>query len=733
MKQISNRGVHPCIALISAVILVIFNSCNTSFQPREIEDIEAGRSYTSMVNPFIGTAPLTDPAFIGYTPPEGWRVWAGLVFPGSSLPNAMVQLSPVTEYGTGAGYEYEDTEILGFTHTNKGHWNLCNIPILPVASDAQAPFKSSFSHEKERASPGFYEVFLDDYDVNVRLTSTLRGGFHEYTYGNSSGRKVLFDLAKANNDVKDWEIVQESPSSLSGFQDIGGDRIHFYVRFNVEIEELDIRNMGEKSGRAIVILQDGNTPVNLKIGLSFVSAQNAASNLKEEIGEAGFEEIRRRANHSWEKLLSTIEVSGGNAKQNEMFYSSFYRSFLWPALRSDINGEFKDVKGVIQKKDFNYYTDPSFWDTYRNKLVLLSLVSPDVTTDVIKSLIDKGENTGFIPTFFHGDHAAPFITGTYLRGNTNFDVDKAYKFLLNNAYKENGARPYIKEYIEKGYISDPDVKDPVVETKAKAGVSKTLEYAYDDYSLALLARELGDHSRHNELMKRSRNYKNVFDSSTHFMRGRLENGDWITPFNPEYPYYEYMYREANAWQVSFYAPHDMPGLVNLYGKARFEEKLDSLFTFPWNPNHIARNVSGFIGQYSHGNQPDHEAPFSYYFIDKPEKSQEVLDNIMENFYGIGEDGLALAGMDDAGEMSSWYVFTAMGFYPLSPADPEYLITVPIFEKVQWNLPNNKTLLFHRPNEGRKLKQIKVNGAPLKNYFIPHKLLQNGGEVEILTE
>ena len=734
MKHRRNRGLHPCLALISGFILVIFNSCNTSYRPQVKEDIIEGRSYTSFVNPFIGTAPLTDPAFIGYTPPEGWRVWAGLVFPGSSLPNAMVQLSPITEYGTGAGYEYEDTEILGFTHTNKGHWNLCNIPILPIAGDAQAPFKSSFSHEKERAAPGFYEVFLDDYDVNVKLTSTLRGGFHEYTYGNASGRKVLFDLAKANNEVKDWKIVQESQYVLSGFQDIGGDKIHFYAVFNVDIEDLDIRNMGEKSGLAIVKLQDGRDPVTLKIGLSFVSAENAASNLKEEIGDAGFEEIRRRANHSWEKLLSTIEVSGGNEKQNEMFYSSLYRSFLWPALRSDINGEFKDVKGEIQKKDFNYYTDPSFWDTYRNKLVLLSLVSPDVTTNVIKSLIDKGEKTGFIPTFFHGDHAAPFITGTYLRGNTSFDVEKAYEFLLNNAYKENGPRPHIIEYIEKGYISDPDVKNPVVETKAKAGVSKTLEYAYDDYSLALLARELSDHSKHKELMKRSQNYRNVFDASTHFMRGRLENGDWISPFNPEYPYYEYMYREANAWQVSFYAPHDMPGLVDLYGgKAKFEQKLDSLFTFPWNPDHIARNVSGFIGQYSHGNQPDHEAPFSYYFVDKPEKSQEVLDNIMENFYGIGEDGLALAGMDDAGEMSSWYVFTAMGFYPLSPADPEYLVTAPIFDKVQWNLPNNKTLIFHKPNQGRKLKQIKVNGARLKNYFVPHDLFKNGGEVEIITD
>lgn len=692
------------------------------------------QSFTSFVNPFIGTAPLTDPEFIGYTPPEGWRVWAGLVYPGSSLPNAMVQLSPITEYGSGAGYEYEDTEILGFTHTNKGHWNLCNIPILPVSGESGEDFKSSFTHEKESASPGYYEVYLDDYQVNVRLTSTLRTGFHEYTYENSTDRKILFDLARANNPVSDWEINQESEKTVSGFQHVGGDKIHFYAVTNVDIQEMDVQEMGEKEGYAILKLSDGDEPVTLKIGLSFVSVENAAENLENEIGEAGFDDIKGRANQTWEKLLSTIEVSGGNEKQNEMFYSSFYRSFLWPALRSDVNGEFTDENGEIQSKDFKYYTNPSFWDTYRNKLVLLSLVSPDVTTDIIKSLINKGEITGYIPTFFHGDHGAPFVAGTYLRGNTDFDVEKVYELLLNNAYEKEGPRHHIEEYIEKGYISDPDVENPEVETKAKAGVSKTLEYAYDDYSLAQLAKALGDEEKYEDLMNRSKNYKNVFDTSTNFMRGRLENGDWISPFDAEHPYYEYMYREANAWQVSFFAPHDMPELVKLYGgEEKFEEKLDSLFTFKWNPDHIARNVSSFIGQYSHGNQPDHEAPFSYYFIDKPEKSQEIIDKILDEFYGVGEEGLALSGMDDAGEMSAWYVFSAMGLYPLSPADPEYLVTVPIFDEVKWNLPEGKTFTIDKPNSGRKLDHIKVNDEELDGYFISHDLFKNGGEVEVITE
>jgi predicted alpha-1,2-mannosidase len=721
--------------IVAFVFSMILFSCNKSKQdePESSAKIKE-KAYTSLVNPFIGTAPLTDPDFIGYTPSENWRVWAGLVFPGSSLPNAMVQLSPITAYGTGAGYQYEDTEILGFAHTNKGHWNLCNIPILPVSGNSKAPFKSTFSHEKEFASPGYYEVYLDDYDVRVRLTSTLRSGFHQYSFENNSGRKILFDLDKANNGVSQWEIKKNNDSVVSGFQRVGGDKVHFYAQTNIKIEELDVIGSGEKDGYAMLHLQDGEQPVNLKIGISYVSIENAAENLKLEIGKSGFEDIKKKADMEWENLLSTIEVTGGNEQQNELFYSSFYRSFLWPALRSDVNGEFKNVKGEIVKKDFEYYTNPSFWDTYRNKLVLLSIVSPEVTTDIIKSLINKGENTGFIPTFFHGDHAAPFIAGTYLRGNKDFDIEKAYQLLLNNAYKEGGSRPHIKEYIEKGYISDPDVENPGVETKAKAGVSKTLEYAYDDYSVAQLAKALGDNQKYEDLIDRSENYKNVFDTSTNFMRGRLENGDWISPFYPEHPYYEYMYREANAWQVSFYAPHDMPELVELYGgKNEFEMKLDSLFSVPWNPDYIARNVASFIGQYSHGNQPDHEAAFSYYFVDKPEKSQKIIDNILENFYGVGEEGLALPGMDDAGEMSAWYVFAASGLYPLSPADPEYLVTVPIFETVTWNLPGNKTLTIKRPNSGRKLKNIMVDQLDLEGFFIPHNLFETGGEVELVTE
>ena len=718
------------LLVILALLLMQF-SCGTS---RSIQNARP-RGITAYVNTFIGTAPLTDPKILGYELPRGWRSWAGLTFPGSSLPNAMVQLSPMTEYGSGAGYEYEDTLIFGFTHTNKGHWNLCNIPVLPL-SNPDTVFRSRFSHKKESAAPGYYQVYLDDYDVNVSLTSTLRCGYHRYEYKNNTGRRILFDLAKANNRVSNWSIEQVGDNVIQGFQQTG-ERIYFYATLNNKIDQLVEKEEGQRTGYAIVHLANGgNGPVEMKIGLSFVSTANAKQNLEQEVGGRSFTQIRDEANNTWEQVLSSIELKGGTDKQKQMLYSSLYRSLLWPALRSDVNGEYTDAKRTATKADFNYYTEPSLWDTYRNKDVLLGLMSPQVALDVIKSMKDVGEKTGYIPTFFHGDHGASSIAGAYLRGIDNFDIQATYKLLLKNANSAEGprpARPHVTEYIQKGYISDPHIPEPKVETKAKAGVSKTLEYAYDDYSVAQLAKKLGDTANYRILMARSKNYNNMFDPATRFMRGRLENGDWIKPFNPQFPYYEYMYREANAWQVSFFAPHDMNGLIELYGgPAGFESKLDSLFTVPWNPEYKARNVETMIGQYCHGNQPDHEAPFSYYFINKPEKSQKIIDTILNSLYGIGDDGLALCGMDDAGEMSAWYVLSALGLYTFSATDPEYLVTVPLFNEVRWRTSTGKQLIIKRTGNSRHLRSIEVNGKPIDRYFVSHDLFKNGGEITIRT-
>lgn len=684
--------------------------------------------YTDYVNPFLGTATLWDSIDLGYKPTR--RTWGAEVFPGSSLPNAMVQVSPVTLFRSGSGYQYEDTVIYAFTHTNKGHWNLCHIPILPATGNFTADdYCSTYSHNNESAHPGYYQVFLQRYGINAEMTSTLRCAYHRFTFEAGKDKKLIVDLSTSNERIKDWQIAQESENVFSGFQE-NSEKMYFYAVSNHAIKNIDsIRS--ESKSLSIVNFANSKEPLELKIGFSFVSIKNAKENLEKEIGNKDFAEIRNEATETWENLLSKIKVSGGTEKQRWVFYSSLYRSFLWPALRSDANGEFTDAKGEVVNKGFRYYTDPSFWDDYRNKLILLGMISPDVAADVINSMTDKGEKTGFMPTFFHGDHASTFVTGSYLRGLRGFDVNNAYHLILKNATVEGG-RPHLMEYIAKGYISEMDIKNPKIETVAKAAVTKTLEYAYDDYAVALLAKELGDEENYNMLMKRTGNYKNLFDPSTELMRGRLENGEWVTPFDPEFPFYEYLYREANAWQSSFFAPHDTKGLINLYkSKDDFEKKVDSLFTIPWG-GYEAHNLSGFIGQYCHGNQPDHSFPFLYYFVDKQEKSQVILDSCLNHFYGMGKHQLALAGMDDAGEMSSWYVFNAIGLYTYSPADPSYIISVPLFDKIEFTFGDGTQFSISKRNSGKKITDITYGGKKVNGYFISHSDLKKGKELVITT-
>ncbi len=687
---------------------------------------------TDYVNPFLGTAPLTNSKEIGYRPPAGWRVWAGLTYPGSSVPNAMVQLSPITEFGSGAGYEYEDTVIYAFTHTNKGHWNLCHIPVLPVTGEiSDRDFGSHYTHENEEASPGYYRVLLDRYNINAELTSTLHCGYHKYTFPAGAEMKILFNLAASNERVRDWEINQQGDFAISGRQRTGGN-IYFYATTSHKVTGID--KLGDKRwSPSVVKFESSDKPLEMKIALSFVSVENAKANLEAELTGMSFDQTREQAQKTWEKLLGKIEVNGGSHREKELFYSCLYRSFLWPALRSDVNGDFTDASGQVVNKGFKYYTTPSIWDTYRNKLVLLCMLEPEVTADVIQSMIDIGEKRGFMPTFFHGDHAAAFVSGSYLRGLRGFDVQSAYNLLLRNATVEGGTRPHIKEYIEKGYISTPKIDNPHVETKAKAGVTKTLEYAYDDYCVAQLAKALGDEQNYDMLMKRSSYYKNLFDPSTGLMRGKLDDGSWVENFNPQYPYYEYMYREANAWQSTFFAPHDSKGLINLFPNAElFEQQMDKFFTIPWDRKHIARNVSSFIGQYCHGNQPDHGAQYLYYFIGKQPKAQKVMNKIMRDLYGMGKEGNALCGMDDAGEMSSWYVFSAIGLYPYSPGDADYIVSVPLFDETKIQMSNSNTCKVIKKNNSPEITSISCGNETVTDFFISYQNMLDGNNIVITT-
>lgn len=711
------------LSVVAALLVVSLFSCtNTS----KITDSR----YVDMVDPFLGTATLWDSVDLGYKPTR--RAWGAEVYPGSSLPNAMVQVSPVTLFGSGAGYQYEDTVIYAFTHTNKGHWNLLHVPILPFTGDLDPEdYSSPYSHSNESARPGYYRVYLERYGVNAEMTSTLRCAFHRFTFDGANPKRLLADLSRSNERVRGWNIEKTGDHIFTGYQQTG-ETIYFYAVANHPVESIETAQ-GPKEGMNVVGFGEGSEPLELKIGFSFTSVDNAKKNLEAEMLEKSFDRVALDALDIWEELLSKIRVEGGTDKERMLFYSSLYRSFLWPALRSDANGDFTDVNGDIVNEGFRYYTDPSFWDDYRNKLVLLAIISPEVTADVINSLIDKGEKRGFMPTFFHGDHASVFVTGTYLRGIRGYDIDRAYRLILHNATVPNRARPWLDEYVAKGYVAEQDLENPVLETVAKAAVTKTLEYAYDDYAVAILAEALGYEADYDMLMARTGNYKNVFDPSTGFMRGRLEDGSWIEKFDPGRPFYEYMYREANAWQSTFFAPHDPYGLVALYpSQDDFEIKMDSLFTVPWE-GYEAHNLTGFLGQYCHGNQPDHNFPHMYYFIDRPDKAQQVIDTCMERFYGMGDQGLALCGMDDAGEMSTWYVLSAIGLYTFSPADPEYLVTVPVFDRIEFEMGSGEKFTIVKRGNGRTFKEIRYGGKPLDGCFISHEDLRKGLELEIVTE
>ena len=707
-----------------AIFLALFIGCSST--PKRLTDF---------VNPFLGTATLwaEDSLDLGFVPT--FRAWGGEVYPGATLPFGMVQATPVTLYGSGSGYQYEDTVIYAFFHTSMGHWNLGHVPILPFTGEITADnYHSSYSNDNESARPGYYQVYLERYGINAEMTVSLRCAHHRFTFQKGDEKKLKINLSRMNRRgraIMNWSFNQVNENTFSGAQ----EDIFFYAITNHKISSVDSLQ-ADRERKKIIKFADQNAPLELQIGFSFVSVEKAKQNLEEEMLGKSFEKVFDDADKRWEELLQKVEITGGTDRQRWLFYTSLYRSLLWPAMRSDGDGEFRDERRNVVNKGFHYYPDPAYWDDYRNKLILMGMLSPEVTVDVINSIIDRSKIRRFMPTYFHGDFAPVFVAGSYLRGLRGFDVDSAYYFMLRNATVENRrARLYLDEYNEKGWIAENNVLNPTTRTEvdeAKAAVTKTLEYAYTDYGVALLAKELGDMENYTMLMQRSGNFRNVFDPKTGFMRGRLENGEWWEPFDPGYPYYVFMYREASAWHSTFFAPHDPHGLVALWpSKETFEQKLDELYSSPWG-GYEAHNFTTFIGQHCVGNQPGQGYAFMYYFVDKQEKAQTILDSIMNHKYGMGKYGLALAGMDDSGGLSAWYALNAMGLYTFSPADPEYIISVPLFDKVVFHL-GETPFTIRREGSGRKIRSITYDGQKINGYFISHDDLKRGKELVITTE
>jgi predicted alpha-1,2-mannosidase len=720
---------------------------------------------TSYVNPLIGTTVLTDSAELGYVPP--WRTWNGLLGPAASVPFGMVQAVPITTYGSGSGYEYEVNTIKAFAQTSGTDWEAQNIPIMPLEGNnfTADDFASTYSHANETAHPGYYRVLLDRYHINAELTATKRCAYYKFTYQGGQDKKLAFDLVHSGGGSSTWELNKAGDYIVTGRQ----GNLYFYAVVNHKIKSIDIykRNPNQpdipSSGQGagghrkltgnidmpVISFEKSDKPLEVKIGISSVSPDGAKLNYNTEIANKSFNQVYNEADESWEKLLDKIKVTGGTKKQKVMFYSCLYRQFWFPSVTSDANGKVAIYERRRQvpapgpaSRDtipgFETYQSPEFWDTFRTDLVLLDMLLPNVSSNIIKSIIFNGERSGFLPTSFHGDFASSYIAGSYLRGIKDYDIQKAYRLMLNNANTPTGnglrgARPHNDEYLKLGYVPEASISHPVTETVSTAGTTKTLEFAYSDYSIALMAKALGDNDTYNTMMKRSKNYKNVFDSQTELMRGRLVDGTWVTPFDPNYPYYEFMYREANAWQASFFVPQDTHGLISLYkSPADFELKVDSLFSIPWG-GYAKDNLSCFLGQFCMGNQPDFNYPYLYYFVNKPEKSQAILDKLMSDYFGMGKEGLALAGMDDHGSLTGWYVFGAIGIYPYSPADPEYIVSVPIFDKIEMQLGGGKKFTIVKKGGGKNIDKITIGGKPLKGWFVTYDDMHQSKELDIYTK
>ena len=691
---------------------------------------------TRYVNPLLGTATLWETEDLGYERHRESRTWGAEVFPGATLPNAMVQLTPVTMWHSGAGYQYEDPTILGFAHTAMGHWNLIDLPMMPVTGTFNADnYASPFSHENESARPGYYQVMLDRYGVNAELTSTLHAGYHKYTFKKNDPKRLLVNVAHNQNNVKDWNMDRVGDNAFAGNQ----NGLYYYAVTNLPIDSVQILKSKAEHGVPVAVIDfkdnTGEEPLEVKVGISYVSIDNARLNLETEMLSKNFDEVRKEANDTWENLLGKIEVNGSTERNKGLFYTTLYRSMLMPRLESDVNGDYRDRKGnIVKDTDFRYYSNPAFWDVGRAQLILLGMLRPDVASDIMKSTIDRGEkDKGFIPTYFHGDFAPTFVIGSWKRGIKDFDLQRAYNLALKSATEYgDGGRTYMDEYLAKGYIADANIPDNPFWEEHKGGVTKTLEYAYADYAVAQIAKELGDTANYERLMSHSKNYRNVFNPNNGFFQGRIESGEWLTPYDPDMGYFQHQYREANGWNSLFYAPHDPQGVVALYPSPEaVEAKLDTLFTRPYNGYEVT-NMTGFIGNYCHGNQPGHNIPYTYYFIGKQEKAQERLNQIMDRFYDMGKEKLAYAGMDDAGGMSAWFVLNALGLFTYSPADPEYLVSVPLFDEVTFRL-GATPFMIKREGSGTKINRITIGDEVLDGYFVADSLLREGKTLTIFTD
>ncbi len=692
------------------------------------------------VNPFIGTG--------GH----------GHTYPGATMPFGMVQLSPDTRlegWDGCSGYHYSDEYIYGFSHTHlsgTGVSDYGDVLLMPTnildfnngadastsSAQVQKGYKAHFSHENETASPGYYKVLLDDTNIEVELTVSKRSGIHHYTFPKDSKQIVILDL-EHRDKVLSSEIKTISKTEFSGHRHSEAwakdQRLFFNMEFSrpyKNVTFLNDKTEGKSVKAAFEFDASEGNELFVKVGISAVDEAGAKKNLEAEIGNKSFQQIKDEAETAWENQLRKIEIppnpQRGNNSENQktIFYTALYHTMLAPNLYQDVDGRYRGMDMEIhQSNDFDNYTVFSLWDTYRAAHPLYTIIEKKRTSHFINSLLAKYDEGGILPIWplaanytgcMIGYHAVPVIADAYLKGIGDFDAEKAFEAMKHSAMQDKLG---LKSYKEFGFIP--------VEAESES-VSKTLEYAYDDWTIAQMAKAMGKTEDHQYFSERAQNYKNVFDPQTKFMRGRFRN-TWFAPFDP----YEvnFNYTEANAWQYSFYAPQDISGLINLMGgKAEFEKQLDKLFSAKNETSGREQaDITGLIGQYAHGNEPSHHMAYLYNFVNKPAKTQEKVRQILSEMYQNAPDGIS--GNEDCGQMSAWYVFSAMGFYPVTPASNQYIIGTPLFERATINLEDGKKFEIEAENlseENKYIASAKLNGKSLKRSFLYHSETMEGGNL-----
>ena len=692
----------------------------------------AQRDLTRYVNPFIGTG--------GH----------GHTFPGAIVPFGMVQLSPdtrLTGWDGCSGYHYSDSRIYGFSHTHlsgTGISDYGDILLMPTINgiDYLLPlnYASRFQHRNESASPGYYSVKLDDDNVFVELTATARVGMHRYTFPATTKAHVVLDLDHRDEVIdssfkiiddtrivgwrrsKAWAKDQIVYFALEFSQPFTGSGSIFHG-FNKEFTEFfgpDLKayfTFDTRSGRPLLV----------KVGISSVDVEGAQQNLRAEINDWDFDKVKADAKAAWNRELNKIAVDGGTNAQLTNFYTALYHAMTAPNLFMDVDGRYRGRDFKIHKADdFSNYTVFSLWDTFRAAHPLYNIIDQKRSRDFIRTFLVQYEQGGRLPVWelaanetdtMIGYHAVSVIADAAAKHIGGFDLNKVYEAMKHSA--ELRQHSGLGAYIDQGFISMEDERE---------SVSKVLEYAYDDWCIAEVARMLGKTADYERYNARAQSYKNVYDSSSGFMRPR-SNGNWLEPFDPREV--TFGFTEANSWQYTFFAPQDVSGLIALMGGRRqFAEKLDQLFAADSRTTGREQaDITGLIGQYAHGNEPSHHMAYLYNYVGQPWKTQARVRQIMDQFYKPDPDGLI--GNEDCGQMSAWYVLSAAGFYPVTPGSTVYAIGSPLFPEVRFNLENGKSFVVRGVGVSERnvyVQSATLNGRPYNKSFLMHRDLTAGGEL-----